>query len=394
MTTFRFEAARADGHAVRGVLDAASRDDAAATLSARGLFPVVVEPAPERATGTGWRHPGARATGTVIRSIATLVDAGVPLERALQATERVATGPLRPALARIASRVREGASLGTALAAEGALFPGVTVGLVRAGERGVGLGPALLQAADQLERQAEAISRVRAALAYPLLLCVVGSLSVSLIVLFVIPRFAAILGDLGQALPPATRALIGISSLLRRDGVALAAGAIALGTVAVQAVQHHRRAWHERLLQLPVVGPLRHAFATARVARMLSALLETGTPATTALRIARQAVGDEAIAARLDGARDSVAEGASLSAALRIHSAVTDATLQLAVIGEESGRLPALLMQAAGLEEQEAERRLHTLVGLLEPTLIIAFAAAVAFVAAALLQAVYSVRPT
>jgi type II secretory pathway component PulF len=215
-----------------------------------------------------------------------------------------------------------------------------------------------------------------------------------LIVVFVIPRFAAILGDLGQALPPATRALIGMSRLLRRDGVLLAAGGVALSAVAVQAIQRHRQAWHEHLLRLPIVGPLRHAFATARVARILSALLETGTPATAALSIARQAVGDEAIGARLDAARDAVAEGASLSAALRKHGGVTDATLQLAAIGEESGRLPALLAQAAGLEEQQAERRLRALVGLLEPALIIVFAAAVAFVAAALLQAVYSVRPT
>jgi type II secretory pathway component PulF len=209
MSVFRFEAARADGHAVRGRLDAPSRAEAAATLSARGLFPVRVEPASERAFTR--RHPSPRAVATVVQSLATLVDAGVPLAQALDATQKLARPPFNEALARVGARVRQGASLGTALAEEQGLVSGLTVGLVRAGERGVGLGPALLEAAAQLERQAETATRVRAALAYPLLLAGVGVVSVSLIVLFVVPRFAAILGDLGQELPPATRILIATS---------------------------------------------------------------------------------------------------------------------------------------------------------------------------------------
>jgi general secretion pathway protein F len=222
VSAFHFEAARADGHAVKGLLDAPSRSQAAATLSARGLFPVVVEPAPEGLFSR--RRASTRALAAVIQSLATLVDAGVPLAQALDATQKLAPAPLGEALGRVAARVRQGTSLGTSLAEERALFSGLTVGLVRAGERGVGLGPALLQAAAQLGRQAETAARVRAALAYPVLLAAVGSLSVGLIVLFVVPRFAAILGDLGQALPPATRALIGISGAARRYGLLLAAG--------------------------------------------------------------------------------------------------------------------------------------------------------------------------
>lgn len=393
MTTFRFEAARADGHAVKGRLDAVSRDEASATLAARGLFPVRVEPAPVP-SGLRRRRPSARAGAMVMRSLATLVDAGVPLERAVQATERVAGGELRAALERVGARVREGSSLGAALAAEGTLFSGVTVGLVRAGERGVGLGAALLQAAEQAEREADIVARVRAALAYPMLLAVVGSVSVSLIVVVVIPRFAAILGDLGQALPPTTRALITISQVVRGEGLLLAVALAVVGALVVQTIHVRRRAWHEQLLRLPVVGPLRHGFATSRVTRILGALLQTGTPALAALAIARDAAGDQAVAARLDLARERVAEGAGLSAAMGATHAVTEMALQLATIGEGSGRLPALLRQAADLEEQLSERRLGTLVSLLEPALIIGFAAAVAFVAAALLQAVYSVRPT
>ncbi len=395
MTAFRYEAARADGAAVRGIVDAASVPEAAALLSARGLFPVRVDPPAAGAGRPFFGRPSSQAMATVFQSLASLVEAGVPLEQALRATERVTSGRLRDAVTHVGTRVREGASLGAALAAEEGLFSGVTIGLVRAGERGVGLAPALAQAAVQLEREAETVARVRAALAYPLLLGTVGTLSVGVIVLFVVPKFVALLSDLGQALPLATRLLIGVSDAARRFGLALGVAVAAAVLAVARLIAEQRAAWHGWLLALPLVGPIRHALATARTCRTLAALLGTGTPALAALRNAREASGDEAVAARLDVAQARVTEGSSLAAALEGSRALTLAALSLVVIGESAGggRLPALLAKAAELEEREAERRLKTLVTLLEPALILLFAGLVAFVASALLQAVYSLRP-
>jgi len=387
VTAFRYEAARSDGGLVRGLLDAASEPAAAAVLSARGLYPILVE-----SSLVSVRRPSRRAQATVFESLAAFVEAGVPLEKALQATERVASGSLQAALGRVAQRVREGSSLGSALTAEGCFAP-VTVGLVRAGERGVGLGAALAQAAAQLEREAETEARVRSALTYPALLSVVGSGAIALIVLFVIPRFAALLGDLGQDLPAATRLLLALSAGLRTYGLVLGAGGVALSVIAARAISEHRPAWHGWLLRLPVVGSLRLALASARVSRTLGALLGSGTPALAALEIAREAAGDAAVASRIASARSRVAEGQGLTAALEATGALTSSALQLAAIGEGSGRLPTLLAKAADLDDAEAERRLKTLVSLLEPGMILLFAGLVAFVAAALLQAVYALRP-
>ncbi|HWH04761.1 MAG TPA: type II secretion system F family protein [Gemmatimonadales bacterium] len=392
MTAFRYAAARADGATVRGRVEAPSRPDAAALLSARGLFPVSVEPV---ADARAWwpPRPSTRARAIVVQSLATLVDAGLPLEKALEATEQVATGRMREVLHHASQRVREGASLGAALGCEPHAFSGVTLGLIRAGEHGVGLGPALQQAATQLEREAESAARVRSALAYPLLLAVAGSISTAVIVLFVVPRFAAILGDLGETLPRATRLLIGLSSLVRHYGLLLVA--VLGGGVAVASTEIMRRqeAVHRALLKVPVIGELRLELASARVSRTLSALLDIGTPALHALAIAEDAAGDAEVAARVRRARDRVAEGAGLGTALTATKALTPATLQLLAVGEQSGRVGAVLLKAADLEESRAERTVRVLVGLLEPALIIAFAGMVAFVAAALLQAVYSVRP-
>ena len=387
MTAFRYEAARSDGGLVRGLLEATSEPAAAAVLSARGLYPILVESSP-----VSVRRPSRRAQATVFESLAAFVDAGVPLERALQATQRVASGPLGDALDRVAQRVREGSSLGSALTAE-QCFSSVTVGLVRAGERGVGLGAALAQAAAQLEREAETEARVRTALTYPTLLAVVGSGAIALIVLFVIPRFAALLGDVGQDLPAATRLLLALSAAVRSYGLVLGAFGVASVVVGVRAMAEHRATWHGRLLRLPIVGALRLALASARASRTLGALLGSGTPALAALEIAREAAGDAAVASRIAAARGRVAEGQGLTAALEATGALTSSALQLAAIGEGSGRLPTLLAKAAELDDAEAERRLKTLVSLLEPGMILVFAGLVAFVAAALLQAVYALRP-
>jgi general secretion pathway protein F len=392
MTAFRYEAARADGGLVRGVVDAASEPAAAAVLSGRGLYPVLVEASPTPDAKHLFGGPSARDQATVFQSLAALVDAGVPLEKALEATTRVAGPPLRESLARVAQRVREGSSLGAALASERWFSP-VTVGLVRAGERGVGLGAALTHAAAQLERDAETVARVRSALTYPVLLTVVGTAAIGLIVLFVIPRFAALLADVGQTLPAATRLLLAASGFLRRFGLVLSAGAVGVAVLTARAVAERRAQWHGWLLRVPVIGSLRLALASARASRTLGALLGTGTPALAALEIAREAAGDAAVATRIAAARARVAEGQGLTAALEAVGALTPTALQLAAIGEGSGRLPPLLAKAAELDEGEGERRLKTLVSLLEPALILLFAGLVAFVAAALLQAVYALRP-
>lgn len=374
---------------VRGTLDVPGAAEAVTLLSRRGLMPVLVVAAPEPMLG---RQVSARVQATLLRSLATLLDAGVPLAAAIQGAARVAPPRVTGGLARVEARVREGSSLAAALEAERGLCSPVTLGLVRAAENGVGLGAGLALAAEDLERRAESLSRVRAALAYPLVLLAVGSVSVLVILFVVVPRFAGLLTDVEAALPPAARLLIGASSLVRAHGVVLLA--LALGVIVVVALlsSRHRDQWHAWLIAAPLIGPVRHGLATARAARTLSVLLETGTPALGALRVARQAVGDVEVERRLAAVAERVSQGASLSRALEAERAFTPMALQMAGVGDGAGRLPSLLRRAADLEEHNAEQRLRLAITLLEPAIILAFAAMVALVAGSLLQAVYSLR--
>jgi len=391
MSAYSYRAARQDGVIVTGAIEAESHGQASATLASRGLFAIAVVPAVEE------HRPAAsrRDLAIVFRGIAALVSSGVPLERAIAASEPLASGPLRQTMTAARERLRAGASFATALAVGRGVVPGLVIGMIRAGERGSQLGTALEQIAAHLEQEADLVARVRQALTYPLLLAVAGIASVLVITTVVVPRFAAILGDLGQQLPPATRLLLDVSQLLTRFWIPLLLIGVAATWGAIEWIR--RPAGRERvqdvLLRLPFIGPVRRALVTARVMRALGGTLRSGMPLLPALDAAREAAGDLAIAARLARSRERVVQGTALAAALEREAALSPSALQLVMVGESSGRVADMALNAGDLAAQEAERGLRTLVTILEPALIVAFGAVVAFTAAALLQAVYSLRP-
>jgi type II secretory pathway component PulF len=154
-----------------------------------------------------------------------------------------------------------------------------------------------------------------------------------------------------------------------------------------------RRGWHRALLALPIIGAVRRSSAVARMAHSLSALLDSGIAIATAMTFAARATADGELEARILDARTKVTTGQSLSQALEATGATTQTAVRLIRAGEESGRLSAMLSHAARIEQQRADRVVRAAVRMLEPILLLAFASVVALVAAALLQAIYSVRP-
>jgi type II secretory pathway component PulF len=260
---------------------------------------------------------------------------------------------------------------------------------------GSALDRALVRVARQLDAEAKLRADLRATLAYPVLLVFMGVVTIAVMGAVVIPRFAVILADMGAALPASTRVLLSVSTGFQ-------AAAPVLAVFGVGAIPFVRR-WSARpasaarvdrwLLRLPVVGPVRHGFASARTCRALGQMLENGLPLLAALDASTEASGNHEVTRRIALARQRVARGARLTDALAEEAVVTPLALQLVGIGETSGRLGQLVSRAGELAEQRAERSLRVLVGFLEPLLVVGLGLLVAFVAAALLQAVYSVRP-
>ena len=392
VTAFRYRAVGKDGAASTGVLSATTEHAATSALESRGLL--VVDLVPSTAAMAGSRASTVEMA-IVFRSLASLVGSGIPLARALKATVPLAGRKLRLPLEGVVSDLAEGRTLSAALKEMGVMMPEAVLGIIAAGEGAGQLGPALDSAATHLEREADLRNRIRQALAYPALLVLTGILSLGVIGLVVMPRFASLLRDADQPLPTSTRLLLGISENLGRFGPALVPLLTLLLLVATRALRRPetRAAVHRSLLMLPVIGGIRHGLAAARFGQTLGGLLSTGAPLLRALDIAGPGVGDAAVSERIARARDRVAEGHGLAPALTEVEALPPLALQLIAIGESSGNLASMILKAGEVSAREAERRVATAVALLEPTIILFFGGGVALVALSIFQAIYAIRP-
>lgn len=398
MPRYAYRALATSGRVVRGVEEAASPRDADRALRDRGLRPLDLDVGGEPAAADGVRtgRRGRREDVTAaMRCLATLLDAGFPLDRALgTAADLSARADVAEAIARIRTRIRSGDALSGALGSEEKLFPPLAVGMTRAGERGGDLANALARLADHLERETRLHQRVVSALVYPAMMAAVGGAALLVLILYVLPRFVGLLEEAGAALPRSTALLLGAVDFVGRWWLPLGAAVV----VAVAALAAWLRTDRGRALlsaaafRVPVLAPLRRRIVAVRLGRSLSRLLDAGLPIVPALEVSAASLGDPAAAAEVEAARRRVRTGRGLAEALGSGRVLPPLFLRMTALGEEGGRLPELLSRAADAAEEQLERRLERLVRLVEPVLVVVFGLAVGFVALSLLQAVYGVR--
>lgn len=389
---FRYRAVAISGRLQRGTMNAATANEAECFLRQRGLQPISVTP----------EHQQQRRSSVpldelalVFRSLSSLRTAGVPLDQAIRSTCPIASPRLRGVLDQASVAIAAGKSFTESLETGRGEVPALVLGMVRAGERSGHLNLALSQAADQLEYEAELRSRLRQALAYPLLLAFSGALSVTVIVGVVVPRFSVLLGDFGQELPPATQALVTLSDWLQRWWMLLAGltGVILSSVWPMAQTPAGQRALDRLILGLPVLGRMAHAIASARFLRALSAAIGSGMPLLPSMSAAGEATGQHEMRHRLELAKAAIEAGRPLSESLRGARALSPLAMELLTVGEATGQLGAMAGRASTLLAADAERQLSLAVRLLEPGLIVLFGGITAFIAGALLQAVYSLRP-
>jgi general secretion pathway protein F len=391
---FAFRAVSRDGLFDRGTVDAESAAAAREMIGSRGLFVLDIEASGPRRDR---REPLSTADLALgLRVLADLLESGLPVTRALHAFQDLAPRGWREALPHIRQSVREGKSLAAALSAAPLEIPALVIGIAQAGEAGTGIGPAVRRAAELTESTADMQAAVRSALAYPAVVAFAGALAIVVLIMVVLPRFAKILADLGQKLPASTQLVLHLADVAHTAFLPAVIAAAVLFAVwrSWSSTNSGRIQWHRTLLRVPVLGSVRQGAATARMAHSLSAMLESGVPIATAIGFAARASGDAEIHARLSNARTLIVAGHPLSQALETTRAASQTTTNLVRAGEESGRLPGMLSHAARIEQKRVDQIVRTAVRMLEPTLLLTFASVVALIAAALLQAIYSVRPT
>lgn len=393
---YHYRAATGEGKVVDGTLQALSRQAVLETLHRQRLYPMAVDEVETGKAGSAGSRISVRAALILwTRNTATLLGAGLPLDRALGFTvEHLGNEVVRHALRRVRREVRSGASLADALAAQPAVFSPMFAAIVSAGEATGQLEAVFDRLAEHLEERAELVSQVRSALIYPALMAGAAGVGVLVLLGFVVPRFTAMLEEIGGALPTSTRLLVGVSSLLTAwwwIWLPVAAG-LAYGLATALRRPEVRRRWHRSRLSWPWIGELELKYGTAQFARTLGLLLRSGLPIIPALRIARTTVPNVALREGLERAGVAVDQGAEL--ARSVADTLPPLAVQMLAVGEESGRLDELCIRVARTYDEEVRRALRTIVALIEPAMIILFGGLVGFVALAMLQAIYSVNTT
>ena len=407
MAVFAYTALGADGRRKNGTIPADSRSAALSAVIAQGLHPVHLE---EQTAGTVRREApvagknGGRVTGRVkrahvevfTRELSNLLAGGVPLARALQLLCRETKDPAaRQLWGEIHDDVVGGTALADALAAHPKVFSVVYVAMVRAGEAGGFLELVLAQIADFRARERDLTGRVKAAMVYPCVLVVLAIGVVSFLLAFFIPTFSKMFHQMGSSLPAITHVILAVSHLVTHYGL-LVLGAAGVGAMvlyrAAQSAAGRRRI-ERTILAIPLAGRVVAHFALVRFTRMLGTLLNAGVPLITALRVAKESIGNQTIADTVEHAVEEVQRGASLARSLGAAGELFGSSvIEVVAIAEETGRLGNELVRLSTTYETELDRHLRMLVALVEPAMLFVMAAFIGSIVIGMLLPIFDLE--
>ena len=402
MTAFRYRAVDLAGREQLGVLEAETTRQARSSLRQQGLLALDVQMAVAAAGDAGEnrlaRRPprlGNSALMLLTRQWSTLLEAGIPVERALAALiEQNEDEASRHLLAAIRGELLAGHPLHRALERFPQTFGSLYCALVAAGEKSGQLDRVMLRLADNLEQSGALRQKLIQALAYPVIVVLVASAVVMALMIYVVPQIVSVFQSGKQALPWLTRALILLSDFLRSAWPLLLGGALAGGWAFRRAWgdNNFRHAGQRRLMHLPVVGRLLVALDSARLAQTLAILVGSGVPLLGALQAGAAVVWLLPLRQALETAADDVREGVTLTRALGKSGHFPPLLVHMIAGGESSGRLDTMLDKAARQQSDEVSNRLALAMSLLEPLLILAMGGVVLVIVLAILQPIIEIN--
>ncbi|HEV8615312.1 MAG TPA: type II secretion system F family protein [Methylomirabilota bacterium] len=399
MPVFVYRAADRRGQTIDGVMEAADARAVVERLHKDAYFPIKITPHAERA---GWLSLGTSGRVrqadllAMTQQLATLFEAGLPLDRALSILEELAPNArVKTIVTDLLHSVRGGMSLSEAMAKHHPRpFSRLYINMVRAGEKGGVLEVSLRRLAEFLEARAAFNEAVVSALAYPAVITTVGAGAIVFLMTFVIPRFAIIFKDLNQAIPLPTQILLNVSGFLQSYWWALVLVALA-GVVAWRmwtGSTAGRLSWDQTMLRLPLVGRLVMKVETARFARTLGTMLRSGVPVLGALAVVGDMMSNQAVGASVSRLSDGVKRGGTIAAGMQQHGTFPALAIHMVRVGEETGRLEEMLLKVADTFETDVRSELKRVLGLLEPAIILCMGVLVAFIVVAMLLAIFSIN--
>jgi type IV pilus assembly protein PilC len=418
---FNYIALDARGQEASGLVEAPSSNAAISQLRQAGYFPTsVIEEAIRGLDGEVTRQRAAKMAPTAkprakkgivlfartkvkskilmifTRQLATLIDSGLPLLRSLNVLAKQERDRLmKNTINKVADSVQSGSTFSDALALHPRVFNDLYVNMVKAGEVGGVLELVLTRLSEFQEKAAKIKNKIIAAMVYPGIVMTMAVGIMSFLLVFIVPRFELIFHDLlgDKPLPPVTRFVIGLSGFMQHHGLIIVGMIIAV-VVLYKMIGRTRRG---RLvidnfkLRMPLFGNLNRKTAISRFSRTLGTLVTSGVPILQALNITRETAGNAAIAAAIARVHDSVKEGESIVQPLEASRAFPPMVVSMVDVGEETGKLPEMLLKIADVYDDEVDNAVVALTSMLEPIMIVFLAVIVGTIVLALFTPLISI---
>ena len=405
MAFYQYKAVSPAGEVQEGVLEASSTPAAVARLQEMGLIPIRAEEAGAAKGAATAAAPGLplfsrrrgvtqQDIGVMTRELATLLRAGLPLDRSFEILISLSPNPrLAELLAKIRNDVRGGQSLSRALESQRGVFTRFYVNMIRAGEAGGSLPTVLLRLAEYMERAKALRDNIVASTTYPAFLAVVSLLAVVILLGAVVPRFKPIFAGAGKAVPLMTQMVMWAGDAMRNYWWVMLVALVAFALLVARSLRdpEARYRFDRRLVTAPVVGDLFSKVEMARFSRTLGTLLSNGVTLVGALNIVRETMSNSWLAEAVGNVARELKEGRGLGRPMMETGRFPMLAVHMIMVGEETGRLDDMLMQVAETYDREVEVAIRKSLALLQPVMIVLMALVIGFIIIAILSAMLSV---
>lgn len=402
MSLFRYKVVTPAGETQEGDMDGPSQAAVVERLQGMGLIPVRVE---ETAASAGAQANSGGLFGknritqddvaVFTQEIATLLKAGLPLDRCLEILISLsASEPVRQLMSQLREDVRGGASLSKAMDARKGVFTRFYLNMIRAGEAGGALDVVLQRLTEFMERSKELRDTVKSALIYPAILIGVSVLSVAILLMWVVPQFSQMFAESGKALPLPTQIVIAAGDGVRQYWWVIVLGGVGVYSWFAQQMRHpaSRYQWDKRLLGLPLVGDLIAKLEVARFSRTLGTLIGNGVTLLAALSIVKETLSNTVMSQGLGDVAAQLKEGKGLGKPLLETGLFPKLAVHLVMVGEETGKLQEMLIRVADIYDREVSGSVKRMLALMEPVLILGLGLVIGGIIMSILVAILSVN--
>jgi len=400
MPLYKYEVKKNPRETLTGVLEAESQQAAVNRLREMGYHPLSIAEHEPDAVGKGFtvqrfRKIRQRDVNLFFRQLANLMDAGLPLIRALTTLIAETENPrMVEVLRQLRAGIEKGRTLAECLADHPDVFPAMYPNMVHAGETGGMLEEVLLRIATFGEKTDELKHKVVGALIYPAFLVLVGAAALFILLSFVFPKLIVLFEDFNTPLPVVTLIVMAICGFMSRWWwlILVLLAVFVIGARQYVATSRGRFQVDKGLLRTPLFGPVVQRVEISKFARTLGTLIDNGVPILSALRIVVDTLTNRALAHEVSSIHDEISEGESLNEALRRREHFPPSVVNMLAVGEESGRLGEACKRIADVYDVEVDRAIGAMTSLLEPTLILIMGFFVGFLVIAMLLPMFQVH--